>query len=184
MAPLKVKSRVSSLTCVTVPRYCSTGFLCSMTSTTLNGFGLEPQWDFSTFRCQLPEKLAVCPAQTPSATERNVGTNHERVLMADSSCVQVPTIGYPSGPRRGRGSSVQGIFCADSAIVGYGVAGVDRHVSGVRRHPMLRCVFVHAVLVGKPESNVPAGDRRGRLERKSTRLNSSHLGISYAVFCL
>src|SRR5262245_64232649 len=24
----------------------------------------------------------------------------------------------------------------------------------------------------------------GRLDRKSTRLNSSHLGISYAVFCL
>src|SRR5947199_8913336 len=30
------------------------------------------------------------------------------------------------------------------------------------------------------------GDRhlRGRRDRKSTRLNSSHLGISYAVFCL
>src|SRR5262245_65107102 len=26
--------------------------------------------------------------------------------------------------------------------------------------------------------------RGGRLDRKSTRLNSSHLGISYAVFCL
>src|SRR5262245_64932995 len=25
---------------------------------------------------------------------------------------------------------------------------------------------------------------RARLDRKSTRLNSSHLGISYAVFCL
>src|SRR5262245_64925146 len=25
---------------------------------------------------------------------------------------------------------------------------------------------------------------RGSLDRKSTRLNSSHLGISYAVFCL
>src|SRR5205814_7106623 len=27
-------------------------------------------------------------------------------------------------------------------------------------------------------------DRHGVLDRKSTRLNSSHLGISYAVFCL
>src|SRR5262245_31656079 len=27
-------------------------------------------------------------------------------------------------------------------------------------------------------------DERQRLDRKSTRLNSSHLGISYAVFCL
>src|SRR5882724_13194758 len=26
--------------------------------------------------------------------------------------------------------------------------------------------------------------RPGRLDRRSTRLNSSHLGISYAVFCL
>src|SRR5262245_48830981 len=26
--------------------------------------------------------------------------------------------------------------------------------------------------------------KNGRLDRKSTRLNSSHLGISYAVFCL
>src|ERR1019366_2863317 len=72
------------------------GSLCSMTSITLNGFGLEPQWDFSTFRYQLPEKLAVCPAQTPSATERNVETNHERVLMTGSSCVQVPAIEYSS----------------------------------------------------------------------------------------
>src|SRR5262245_63312406 len=30
----------------------------------------------------------------------------------------------------------------------------------------------------------PAGLPVGRVDRKSTRLNSSHLGISYAVFCL
>src|SRR5258705_5452293 len=28
------------------------------------------------------------------------------------------------------------------------------------------------------------GDQRAAVDRKSTRLNSSHLGISYAVFCL
>src|SRR5207249_11774107 len=28
------------------------------------------------------------------------------------------------------------------------------------------------------------GDRRGPSDRKSTRLNSSHVSISYAVFCL
>src|SRR5207249_12246940 len=28
------------------------------------------------------------------------------------------------------------------------------------------------------------GARRGRRDRKSTRLNSSHVSISYAVFCL
>src|SRR5262245_66189993 len=30
----------------------------------------------------------------------------------------------------------------------------------------------------------PDAVRRGAKDRKSTRLNSSHLGISYAVFCL
>src|SRR3712207_8236891 len=29
-----------------------------------------------------------------------------------------------------------------------------------------------------------AGDRADRVDRKSTRLNSSHANISYAVFCL
>src|SRR5262245_64459061 len=32
--------------------------------------------------------------------------------------------------------------------------------------------------------NPRAGNRSAILDRKSTRLNSSHLGISYAVFCL
>src|SRR5690606_41487738 len=31
---------------------------------------------------------------------------------------------------------------------------------------------------------VPPGTVGGRLDRKSTRLNSSHVKISYAVFCL
>src|SRR2546426_8104360 len=33
-------------------------------------------------------------------------------------------------------------------------------------------------------TSVPAGGRPSRRDRKSTRLNSSHLVISYAVFCL
>src|SRR5438045_6599259 len=33
----------------------------------------------------------------------------------------------------------------------------------------------------RPDRHAP---ERGRRDRKSTRLNSSHLGISYAVFCL
>src|SRR5947199_6052785 len=32
--------------------------------------------------------------------------------------------------------------------------------------------------------SMPRGARAGFEDRKSTRLNSSHLGISYAVFCL
>src|SRR5690349_25122209 len=57
------------------------------------------------------------------------------------------------------------------------VVGGDRRVVGPRR--------LGADLVGDRE-RVLAGDLR-RLEqrdRKSTRLNSSHVEISYAVFCL
>src|SRR5262245_65046943 len=36
----------------------------------------------------------------------------------------------------------------------------------------------------RQERRVPARGRPEGLDRKSTRLNSSHLGISYAVFCL
>src|SRR5437868_11131340 len=36
----------------------------------------------------------------------------------------------------------------------------------------------HLIIVGKHRENGPIGDR------KSTRLNSSHVSISYAVFCL
>src|SRR5438045_8782436 len=35
-----------------------------------------------------------------------------------------------------------------------------------------------------PPPAARTGDRRPSVDRKSTRLNSSHLGISYAVFCL
>src|SRR5437899_4164956 len=35
---------------------------------------------------------------------------------------------------------------------------------------------------GKPVSRI--SERKLQQDRKSTRLNSSHLGISYAVFCL
>src|SRR5947208_7076963 len=43
-----------------------------------------------------------------------------------------------------------------------------------------RELFVHATGL---EAH-PAGCARGRSDRKSTRLNSSHQIISYAVFCL
>src|SRR5690606_42108992 len=36
----------------------------------------------------------------------------------------------------------------------------------------------------EPESKARIGELRRKLDRKSTRLNSSHVKISYAVFCL
>src|SRR5207249_11163897 len=37
---------------------------------------------------------------------------------------------------------------------------------------------------GKRVGTMPTSKRRGLRDRKSTRLNSSHVSISYAVFCL
>src|SRR5882724_13527343 len=66
-----------------------------------------------------------------------------------------------------------------------------------RRSPEPSGFTVQRSLARTKASLVPSGDQAGRppetsfrrflpspLDRKSTRLNSSHLGISYAVFCL
>src|SRR5687768_18064647 len=48
-----------------------------------------------------------------------------------------------------------------------------------------RCIGCHACSVAcKAEHEVPLGVARTWVDRKSTRLNSSHGYISYAVFCL
>src|SRR3712207_8693003 len=41
-----------------------------------------------------------------------------------------------------------------------------------------------SMLLATYPEGVPAGLDASRLDRKSTRLNSSHANISYAVFCL
>src|SRR5262245_64783079 len=42
----------------------------------------------------------------------------------------------------------------------------------------------HAATVSPPSRRCQQLGTAERVDRKSTRLNSSHLGISYAVFCL
>src|SRR5690606_40922739 len=48
----------------------------------------------------------------------------------------------------------------------------------------LRAEFGESVGAGKPEAFLSRRVIRQNLDRKSTRLNSSHVKISYAVFCL
>src|ERR1035441_10771471 len=59
------------------------------------------------------------------------------------------------------------------------------HLSGQQRsqsdHPIIPVIGTVKTISGNVIS-VDAGERV--IDRKSTRLNSSHLGISYAVFCL
>src|SRR5690349_24922484 len=65
----------------------------------------------------------------------------------------------------------------------YPVAAVPRHHphhrGAHRRHPAVRRGSARVVL-----RHAAHGDHVLRADRKSTRLNSSHVEISYAVFCL
>src|SRR5258705_7157332 len=52
---------------------------------------------------------------------------------------------------------------------------------------LFRSLFSHSLYLAITQSvsiGSPAKDQSTQTDRKSTRLNSSHLGISYAVFCL
>src|SRR2546430_9987291 len=62
------------------------------------------------------------------------------------------------------------------------VPALGRHASPVRRRALPRRGHARARRGALGLLRRPAG--RGRLDRKSTRLNSSHSQISYAVFCL
>src|SRR5205814_8776120 len=71
-------------------------------------------------------------------------------------------------PRRLRPQRLQGCPCRGRA-------------SG---HFVARLVLFHRHLVRPCRECRPRNPHVQRRDRKSTRLNSSHLGISYAVFCL
>src|SRR5262245_62196899 len=55
---------------------------------------------------------------------------------------------------------------------------------GRRRPPPISTPVLAAGSHSTQHTHCNLRSRPDRLDRKSTRLNSSHLGISYAVFCL
>src|SRR5437868_11208169 len=62
-----------------------------------------------------------------------------------------------------------------TGLIGHGDQGRPRRrrkTRSIHRYPRVRRAFIKRVF------------RRRRGDRKSTRLNSSHVSISYAVFCL
>src|SRR5207253_11302100 len=84
--------------------------------------------------------------------------------------------------------SVVGSFAADPTIVGKLPPQVPKHRTSARvlySHPK----WADASVEGRYESYRFDDSQNQRklgsyLDRKSTRLNSSHVAISYAVFCL
>src|ERR1035438_211723 len=96
-------------------------------------------------------------------------------------------------PKRAVSQTIADFFLIYRVYI-VGVAGIDgdgetRMGHVLRREslgfPHLGPGIIHgdiaAVLICRQTDNV---ERKLALDRKSTRLNSSHLGISYAVFCL
>src|SRR5205814_3138633 len=70
---------------------------------------------------------------------------------------------------------------ADEHAVQQRVGGAVSAQHGGQRRLVVR--YLEPVLGGRT-LHVPVRGVARREDRKSTRLNSSHLGISYAVFCL
>src|SRR3712207_8029027 len=67
------------------------------------------------------------------------------------------------------------------------IRGVRVEVAVAAPHPAERHMQVHPEAPGVRSDRRRGGEQsvqRGRVDRKSTRLNSSHANISYAVFCL
>src|SRR5688572_31793664 len=64
------------------------------------------------------------------------------------------------------------------------LSDASAHVARKARHQARRLARVPLAVDGADARSVRARRRRRRLDRKSTRLNSSHSQISYAVFCL
>src|SRR5699024_12727371 len=93
-------------------------------------------------------------------------------LILSKSVFQCSTAhrGIPSFPTR-RSSDLEG----DAQYGDVGLGGEAVTAGGRIEGPPDLCLLITAVL--EPETDVAE-------DRKSTRLNSSHVSISYAVFCL
>src|SRR2546426_1912864 len=110
-----------------------------------------------------------------------VGANVVRELLAQRRRVRV--LARPRGDRRALAGLDVEIYegdLLDPASVQRAVKGVDVvfHVAADYRLWAPDSEELHRVNVGGTRAVLEAADR------KSTRLNSSHLVISYAVFCL
>src|SRR5438045_6358724 len=63
-------------------------------------------------------------------------------------------------------------------------SGDEARRRGVARHDIAASARQLKALFARAASPAFSGNGSASRDRKSTRLNSSHLGISYAVFCL
>src|SRR5207253_8671269 len=99
-----------------------------------------------------------------------------RSARADAETRGVPPAARPSLAREHPGAQ---------ECLGTGTAAVSGRRAERGRAPAVGASGSSRWTDSFPRTAAPDHDRRGpREDRKSTRLNSSHVAISYAVFCL
>src|SRR5579884_162403 len=100
-----------------------------------------------------------------SGTARTFPTCTERTIASDDQVITYFRYGNPAGERRHWLISA----CNFKSRLGSSAAVWQKHSKRERQ---------------KRKSADECSDQMNCLDRKSTRLNSSHVAISYAVFCL
>src|SRR5256885_17042360 len=93
----------------------------------------------------------------------------------------LPGFGYAGG-RWAAGAGLGSVAHHDFAAQREGAGLGDLHIDHLADQAFVAREIDHAVALGAAHEF--AAIALGQADRKSTRLNSSHLVISYAVFCL
>src|SRR5262245_15437632 len=121
-----------------------------------------------------------CPAVTPKSGNMTfyptAATAQQNGYRACKRCRPDASPGSPEWNVRGDVVARAMRLIADGVVDREGVTGLARRLAYSERH--LTRLVTEELGVG------PLAIARAQRDRKSTRLNSSHLGTSYAVFCL
>ena len=112
------------------------------------------------------------------------------VRWAEKKGYTVETMSYNSGDEAGiksvtyqiKGHNAYGWLKSESGV--HRLVRISPFDSAAKRHTSFSSVWVYPVIDDNIEIEINPADIRVDTDRKSTRLNSSHVVISYAVFCL
>src|SRR5690349_24008803 len=140
-------------------------------------------------------RIARLPAQRPPKTAEILAINDFRSSFADIKNESHAPVASPEGADRGDVRRELIAVCRDVITLGKGLkrsAARAQCVNNPRNRSKtggIRLAVVHQLL-RRAEIHARQTGQHGRRcgvdvqDRKSTRLNSSHVEISYAVFCL
>src|SRR5690242_8713894 len=123
----------------------------------------------------------VRTARAKGLSERQVMTRH---VLRNSLIPVITLFGLDFGATIAGTAIITEVIFSIDGIGNYAAESVAKFelppIMGVALYGAFFVVFVNALV----DIAYAYLDPRVRLDRKSTRLNSSHMSISYAVFCL